>query len=70
MKKLWQKIERMSDSDDREAVLVCMVLMEAVLLAAGAHGLGSLLVPGVMMFTYAVLHFGSAQSEPNAVTVS
>ena len=62
MRKFWQKIEHMSDSDNREVSLICIVLMEAVLLAVGAHGLGSLLLPGLMMFTYAALRFGFAQS--------
>lgn len=65
MKKMWHKIESMSDSDNREATLICMVLIEAVLLVAGVHGLGALFVPGVMMYTYIVLRIGSAQNEPN-----
>ncbi|MEK7175785.1 MAG: hypothetical protein AAB695_00160 [Patescibacteria group bacterium] len=63
MKKFWQRVERMSDSEGREACLICIAFMEAVLLTTGEHGIGALLVPGMYGFTYAVLRFGFG---PNA----
>ena len=58
----------MSEADNREAALTCVVITEAVLLVAGVRGIDALFLPGVMMFAYATVRYGFASSEAVAIS--